>query len=187
MRVWLGVVVLVGAAGCRAASTSPYAAQEALGRNTVRAQELSREAADLVHDQPEHAEDLLRQALVADLFYGPAHNNLGVVYLERGDLYAAANEFEWARKLMPGHPDPRTNLALTLERAGQEDWALAEYDAALEVYAGYMPALQGRTALALRRGAKEEEVAEALQEIVLRGTDEAWRRWAQRMMMPVER
>jgi len=34
--------------------------------------------------------------------------------------------------------------------------------AALEVYAGYMPALQGRTALALRRGAMEEEVEEAL-------------------------
>jgi len=67
-----------------------------------------------------------------------------------GHFYAAANEFEWARKLMPGHPDPPTNLALTLERAGQEDRALAEYDAALEVYAGYMPALQGRTALALR-------------------------------------
>jgi len=110
---------------CRTASTSPYAAQEALRRDTVHAQELSREAADLVHDQPERAEALLRQALVADLFYGPAHNNLGVVYLERGDLYAAANEFEWARKLMPGHPDPRTNLPLTLERTGLEDRALA--------------------------------------------------------------
>jgi len=178
---------MLGAVGCQAPSTSPYAAQEALGRNTVRAQELSREAADLVHAQPDRAEELLRQALVADLFYGPAHNNLGVVYLERGDLYAAANEFEWARKLMPGHPDPRTNLALTLERAGQEDRALAEYDAALEVYAGYMPALQGRTALKLRRGAKAEEIEEGLREIVLRGTDDAWRRWAEEMMSAVKR
>jgi len=89
------------------------------------------ETAETVHDQSDRAEDLLRQALVADLVYGPAHNNLGVVYLERGDLYAAANEFEWARKLMPGHPDPRTNLALTLERAGQEYRALARYDPAL--------------------------------------------------------
>jgi len=101
---------MLGMVGCRAASTSPYAVQEALERDTVRAQELSREAADLVHDQPARAEELLRQALVADLFYGPAHNNLGVVCLERGDLYASASEFEWARKLMPGHPDPRTNL-----------------------------------------------------------------------------
>jgi len=88
---------------------------------------------------------------------------------------------------MPGHPDPRTNLALTLERAGQGDRALAEYDAALEVYAGYMPALQGRTALKLKRGAKTEAAEEALREIVLRGTDEAWRRWAEERMSAVNR
>lgn len=52
------------------------------------------------------------------MFNGPAHNNLGVLFLERGQLCKAANEFEWTRKLLPGHPDPRVNLALTLERAG---------------------------------------------------------------------
>jgi hypothetical protein len=54
------------------------------------------------------------EALSADLFFGLAHNNLGVLYLKEDKLYEAANEFEWARKLMPGHPDPRMNL-------GEED------------------------------------------------------------------
>jgi len=45
-----------------------------------------------------------------------------------------------------------------------------------------MPALQGRTALKLKRGAEAEEVAEALREIVLRGTDGAWRAWAEGML-----
>ena len=35
---------------------------------------------------------------------------------------------------MPGHPGPRMNLALTLERAGRIDEAMATYDTALEVY-----------------------------------------------------
>jgi len=45
-----------------------------------------------------------------------------------------------------------------------------------------MPALQGRTAMALRCGAEAEEVAEELRPIVMRGTDEQWRRWAEGMM-----
>ena len=45
--------------------------------------------------------------------------------VEEAGLYDAAAEFEWARKLMPGHPDPRLNLAITLERAGREEGATA--------------------------------------------------------------
>ena len=93
----------------------------------MRAQELSSRAADLVESDPEAAERMLREALGADLFFGPAHNNLGVLYLREGKLYEAAGEFEWARKLVPGHPDPRMNLALTLEQAGQVDEAIRTY------------------------------------------------------------
>jgi Flp pilus assembly protein TadD len=51
--------------------------------------------------EPEKAERLLREALTADLWHGPAHNDLGVIHLRRNELYEAASEFEWARKLMP--------------------------------------------------------------------------------------
>ena len=112
-------------------SGSPYATPREVNRNSLRAQELTREAAELLDRNPQKAERLLREALTADLYYGPGHNNLGVMYLKQGQLYEAANEFEWARKLMPGHPDPRMNLALTLERAGRIDEALATYETAL--------------------------------------------------------
>ena len=179
MKISLGVVlVALVATACRASSASPYAEHEDAPRDTSRAQELSREAAGLIKSDPARAETLLRQALVADIFYGPAHNNLGVIHLGKDELYEAANEFEWARKLMAGHPDPRTNLALTLERAGQEERAISEYDAALQVFPGYVPALQGRTSLHLRRGGSVAEVEEALHDIALRGTSEEWRMWA---------
>ena len=64
----------------------------------------------------------------------------------------AANEFEWARKLMPGHPDPRVNLAMTLEMAGKVVEELASYGAALKVYPDYPPAVQGIASLTLRAG-----------------------------------
>lgn len=171
---WPAVLALL--VGCQAAQSGPYEPASEGARNTVRAQELSSKAADLINDDPERAGDLLREALSADLFYGPAHNNLGVLYLKEGKLYEAANEFEWARKLMPGHPDPRMNLALTLEKAGQVDEAIRTYETALEVYPGHVPTLQ---ALALLRTKKGGDVPrEALETISLHGETKEWRRWA---------
>ena len=104
------------ATSCRSTSSAhPYLADEA-PRETVRAEALFHEAGDLIEYDSDSAVTLLREALAADIFHGPAHNNLGVIFLERGELYEAAHEFEWARKLMPGHPDPRINLALSWGR-----------------------------------------------------------------------
>ena len=62
-----------------------------------------------------------------------------MLFLKQDKLYEAANEFEWAKKLLPGHPDPRVNLALVMERAGRNDEAFANYQAALEVWPNYLP------------------------------------------------
>ena len=135
-------------------------------------------AADLLASDPERAETILREALTADLFFGPAHNNLGVLFLKQDKLYEAANEFEWAKKLLPGHPDPRVNLALVMERAGRNDEAFASYAAALEVWPNYLPALQGLASLTLRAGDREDPRVEGwLKEIGLRGED-GWADWA---------
>src|SRR6476619_303990 len=40
------------------------------------------------------AEDILKNALAADVMYGPARNNLGLVYFHQQKLYPAAWEFE---------------------------------------------------------------------------------------------
>ena len=80
---------------------------------------------------------------------------------------------------MPGHPDPRLNLALTLERAGRTDEAIQTYKAALETYPGHMPSLQALTRLQLYSGCPTDQTAGQLQEIALRGEDASWRNWAQ--------
>jgi len=135
---------------------------------------------------PARAEALLCEALAADLWFGPAHNNLGVAALKRGDLYEAANEFEWARKLMPGHPDPRINLAMTLEQAGRIDEALATYQTALETYPNHLPTIQGIARLQVRHGRIDERTPRYLSEISMRGVSNEWREWARSWAMKVD-
>ena len=168
-------------AGCAHPINSPYQTPHEAARNPLRAQELTQQAADFLDDDPEKAERLLREALSADLYHGPAHNNLGVLYLSQSKLYEAANEFEWARKLMPGHPDPRMNLALTLQRAGRIDEALATYDTALEVYPNHLPTIQALARLQLRHHRTDDRTPGFLKEIALRGGRD-WQQWARRQM-----
>ena len=165
---------------CRSTPVGPYAPMSEVARSTTKAEELSREGADLIASDPARAEALLREALTADLYFGPAHNNLGVVFLNAGKLYEAANEFEWARKLMPGHPDPRVNLGICLERAGRVDDAIESYDAALQVSPAYLPAIQGAALAAIHSGRDDARLAGWLQEIAMRADQPMWREWASR-------
>lgn len=168
---------------CRSSpSTSPYAQDVSVARNSLEAQALNTRAAELLDSDAVAAEGLLRQALTADLYFGPAHNNLGVVYLLQGKLYEAAGEFEWARKLMPGHPDPRMNLALTLDTAGRTEDAIVEYNSALEVYPEHLPTIQALTRLQIRSGKRDERTPSHLSIIALQSNDTAWREWAKQQL-----
>ncbi len=183
MAVMMTALLALG--GCRS-SGSPYAAQSEAARNPLESQRLTLRAADALDARPpklDVAEKLLREALAADLYHGPAHNDLGVVYLKQSKLYEAASEFEWAKKLMPGHPDPRMNLALTLERAGRYDDAARTYASALEVYPGHIPTMQALTRLQLRHGRRDEHTDERLATIALEGDSPTWREWAQQQMV----
>jgi len=180
----VAIALLATMGGCSSsAPTGPYSAADPDSRDASRAEQLTREAVDCADADVEHSEELLREALTADLYHGPAHNNLGVLYFRQGKLYEAANEFEWARKLLPGHPDPRLNLALVLERAGHVAEAFSAFDAALEAAPEHMPTMQAYARLAVRDGRREERVASLLKSIALRGEDESWRTWARREVL----
>ena len=179
-RIVLAVLVLL--TGCAARPAGPYQPMTESARDPRRADELNSKAAALMRSDSAKAEALLRDALTADLYHGAAHNNLGVLYLEQGQLFEAASEFEWARKLMPGHPDPRLNLALTLERAGRTDEALAAYGAALEVYPEHLPSMQGLARLQVRAQRTDGRTPGLLREIAMRGESPDWREWAQQQL-----
>lgn len=167
---------------CRATPVGPYATPDALVRDSAQAERLTRQASEVVGGNAAQAETLLRQALTADLYHGPAHNNLGVLLLNQGKLYEASIEFEWARKLMPSNPDPRVNLALTLERAGRVGEAIDTYRAALEVAPEDIAATQGIASLTVRTGSQNAALDGWLKTITLRGEDERWRAWARQRL-----
>ena len=175
---------LIGAAilllsGCAAPRTpSPYTDDASAQRDPQKARELQALASKMLREDPGLAESLLREALEADLYNGPAHNNLGILLLEKGELYNSASEFEWARKLMPGHPDPRVNLAMALEKAGKFDDAIASYDSALEVFPNHLPSLMGKARLQIRTSNTDESTIDALEQIAFRSTDPTWADWA---------
>lgn len=173
------LAILCLGVGC-AANRQPatYSPMTEAGRDTAASERLTQDATRLMSSDPRRAETLLRDALNADLYNGPAHNNLGALYLSQGRLYEAAGEFEWARKLMPGHPDPRLNLALTLEKAGRTDEALTTYATALEVYPEHIPTMQALTRLQLRCGQRDDRTLRMLDEVALRGETQSWRDWA---------
>jgi Tfp pilus assembly protein PilF len=183
-RRWLGVHACIGLwalAGC-ASSPGPYVPQSESSRDSAKAQRLTQEAAAILHKDPARAERLLREALAADLFHGPAHNDLGVLFLKQDHLYDASGEFEWARKLLPGHPDPTLNLALTLEKAGRTERALEMYSSALDVYPDYIPALQAMARLQIRSGKTDDRTKAALDEVAMRGETAEWRQWARKVL-----
>jgi Tfp pilus assembly protein PilF len=177
--IFLALCGALAGAGCRGAgSLSPYAPQSEAMRDSIAAQRLTQRAAALMAAKPAEAEHLLREALVADLYHGPAHNNLGVLHLRRGELYEAASEFEWARKLIPGSPDPRLNLAMTLERAGRITDAMDGYSAALESAPDHIPTMQALARLQIRHGRTGPSTRRYLGEVSLRGDTAQWRSWA---------
>jgi Flp pilus assembly protein TadD len=167
--------------GC-ATGTGPYSPQTEAARDTAKAQLLTQRAAAIMDKDPKKAEGILREALTADLYHGPAHNDLGVIYLKRGELFSAASEFEWASRLMPGLPEPRMNLALTLENAGRTDEALSAYATALDVYQGHIPTVQAMTRLQVKSGRTTDHTRSNLEEIALKGQTQQWREWARQQL-----
>ncbi len=164
-------------------STDPYAPMTESSRDPRKADDLNARAADQITSNPKQAESLLRQALAADLYHGPAHNNLGVLYLSQGKLYEAAAEFEWARRLMPGHPDPRINLGSVYEKAGRHDDALASYQSALDAYPEHLQATQSLVRLQVRTGKRDSATQSRLADLALRGETQAWREWAKEQLL----
>ncbi|MGH7132963.1 MAG: hypothetical protein ACREJO_13565 [Phycisphaerales bacterium] len=172
--------VVLGGCATTTPGSSPYQTPTESDRNPLEAQRLTNQGVACMDSDPTAAEKLFRSALTADLYCGPAHNNLGALYLRWNSprLYEAANELEWACKLMPGNPDPRMNLAMTMEEAGRSNEAIAGYRTALEVYPGYIPAVQALTSLQLRTEKPDDSLDANLREIALRGTTPQWREWA---------
>ncbi len=128
------------------------------------------------------AESLFREALAADVNYGPAHNNLGQIYLSRHQLYLAAWEFEFAANLMPERPECRVNLGLVYETADRLKLARDYYESALEISPNDSVALGNLARVSVKMDEEPGRVHYLLSELVMRDNRPKWLNWAKELM-----
>lgn len=120
----------------------------------------------------------LREALIADVAFGPAHNNLGKLYFSQGKYYLAAWEFEYAAKLMPERFEPFQNLGLVYEMVGKSDDAVAMYEKAIELQPKNPEVIGNLARVRLRKGQPMSAVQPLLSELVYLDTRPEWTNWA---------
>jgi len=137
-------------------------------------------------DDLDKAEKFFRQATEADVFYGPARNNLGIVYFKQGRHYQAAWQFQHAAKLMPKSTEPLVNLGLVFEAVGRLDDAATEYDKALTLTPDDLAAAQCLARLLIRTGGDGERAVRLLEDLSLRSEDPEWQAWSQLTLARVQ-
>lgn len=152
-------------------------------RDTDRARHLNARAITLIDQgELEEAKRVLREAIEADVMFGPARNNLGKLYFDENRLYEAAWEFEYAVRTMPHHIEPKNNLALVLERARRLDEAVGYYREALKIEPDNVEVLGNLLRTRLDRGDRGEEVRTQLKDLILKDTRPQWVDWARQQL-----
>ena len=181
----IAALVLLSALGCRAHGT---AGAGAASRDTAAARALNDRAFELIGKSDyAGAEKLLNKSINADVMFGPAHNNLGLVYYHQNKLYQAAWEFQNAIKLMPYVPEPRNNLGLVLERAGKLDTATDHYAKAVSMEPDNPEYLGNLARVKVRRGDHDDQMKKLLEELVMKDSRPEWNHWARMNLFRLNR
>ena len=148
-------------------------------RDTPKAQVHNASAAKLLAcDELQEAEKELKAALKADLFFGPAHNNLGTVYYRQQKFYLAAWEFQYAAKLMPNKAEPRNNLGMVFEAVGKLDDATKSYEEAVALEPEATEIVGNLARAYVKNNRKDEKTKELLTKIVMKDDRPPWVTWA---------
>ena len=167
-------------AGCASNGNGPTVTASPAGPDTALARQENDRAYALIQQRKyDDAERILRRAVDADVMFGPARNNLGLVYFHQGKLYPAAWEFQNAIRLMPYQPEVRNNLGMVFEHARKFDDAVEAYEKARKMEPDN-PVYLGNLARAkIDRGDRDDETRKLLQEIVFKDPRPEWRDAAQ--------
>lgn len=173
-------LTLLGGCNTQTAETKKY---ETIAvdpnRNTELARQYNAAAVMMIKDDDIiNAEYKLKSALNADMFFGPAHNNLGLVYYKSKRFYLAAWEFQYATKLMPNEEAPRNNLGMVMEAVTKLDDAAKWYEKALTIKPGSVESTANLARVRLRQKKHGAKTQKLLRQIVLKDDRAEWVSWA---------
>jgi Flp pilus assembly protein TadD len=158
------------------------------GQCTDQARWLNEEGLKAVEagDLPK-AETKFREAIERDLYYAPAHNNLGLALPHAKRYYEAAWEFEYAAKLTPRSVEPRANLGLVYEGVGQLDRAVTEYEKAAQIDAHDAAVMRHLARAYVKADRRDEGLKKLLDRLVLTPGNEQWDQWVRGQLIRVGR
>ncbi|MEM7456243.1 MAG: hypothetical protein AAF456_17990 [Planctomycetota bacterium] len=181
-------VLVAGAGGCariEAGKTAGYhTVVECGSRDTATAQKRFESASKLLAQcDVEGAEQLLHQALLADVSFGPAHNTLGKIYFDQKKYYLAAWEFEYANRVMPHRGEPLNNLGLVYEAVDQTDRAVFFYEQAIEGWPTNAEFLGNYIRARYRRGDRTSDLRPLLENLVMLDDRTDWVDWAKGLLL----
>lgn len=180
------VCLLLVASGCHGLRTERHSYETVdfdPHHDTEAARQHNDEALKWIHKGKwEKAREALEAALIADVTYGPAHNNLGQLYFHQRRFYLAAWEFEYASHLMPDRPEPYNNLGMVYETVGRLPEAIDYYHTAQSFDPENSQVLANLARARIRNGERNPETAILLQEIALRDDRPEWRAWAREQL-----
>jgi len=183
--VSLLVSVLAGALGCASQGKVEVVPRPARPPVTQESVEwLNRGLA--VQGNLEEEARCYSQAIRSDPSNGEAHNNLGVVHLERGEYYTAAQHFAAAGRLLPEAPQPAYNLGLLLEQAGKPEQAAEQYERATALAPGELAYKECLARALIRCGGAKSRVRALLQECLELEVRPEWVSWIKTELRQVE-
>jgi tetratricopeptide (TPR) repeat protein len=116
-----------------------------------------------------NSETLWTHALAVTSDNDVAHNNLGYLCVDRGELDKAISHFEAASRIRSSKMDPHynvgsafveMNLADALSREGKSDVALVHYEEAIRLQPNYADAYYNRGNVLLTNGRVQEAIAD---------------------------
>jgi len=116
-----------------------------------------------------NSETLWTHALAVTSDNDVAHNNLGYLCVDRGELDRGISHFESAERIRSGKRDPhydvasafvQMNLADTLTRKGRSDEAIVHYQEAIRLQPNYAEAYHNRGNVLFSQGRIDEAIAD---------------------------
>jgi tetratricopeptide (TPR) repeat protein len=123
------------------------------------------------------AQQCFMHALELDPYHGAAHNDLGVVHFEAGDLYEAAVQFDAASKYLPKRHEPLYNMGLVLEEGGQLRQAADAYSHALRLAPDDLAVMEALARTWVKLDHDYRETVGLLRECLTRERSPEWQRW----------
>lgn len=169
---------LIVLAGCSALPNGDEIVRVNTAVGSKNAQQLTRTGIRYVgQGKMQLAEASFKNAIRGDRSHGPAHNNLGRVYFQRGDLRQAAEAFSWAMEFMPDRAEPVNNLGLVFESAGKLDKSIELFRKAHDADQDNAEYLANLVRARLRRGDRGKALRDEMRALKFIETRPEWSDW----------